>query len=74
MWSKASQEMVFPDVTEGSSETMNVLPALREVTRVWTLTLPNAVVRAFGISSVKPRISSGVGLSKTCLACMRTPW
>ena len=36
---------------------------LREVTRVWTFTLPNSVVRAVGIASVNARSSSGDGLS-----------
>src|SRR5918999_5061330 len=61
--------IVWPELTSGSSETTYVLPALRETARVWTFTLPNSVTRAFGISSVNARSSSGEGLSKTRLAC-----
>jgi hypothetical protein len=60
--------MVFPEVIPGSSETMNVLPALREATLVWTLTLPNSVIRQFGMSSVNALSSSGVGLSNRASA------
>src|SRR5918996_2826500 len=61
--------IVWPELTSGSSETTYVLPPLRETARVWTFTLPNSVTRAFGISSVNARSSSGEGLSKTRLAC-----
>src|SRR6266508_2553165 len=43
------------------SVTTNVLPAEREVTRVCTFTLPNSVIRHWGIPSVKLRSSSGEG-------------
>src|SRR5438093_9669919 len=65
--------MVLPSVTPGSSVTMNVEGELREVTRVWTLTLPNSVTRAVGIASVNARNSSGDGLSWIFLAAMVSP-
>src|SRR5213592_3586925 len=70
MRSYSARLMVLPSVTLGSSVTMNVDPALREVTRVWTLTLPNSLVRQVGISSVKAINSSGEGLSWIVLARM----
>src|SRR3954453_12442084 len=42
---------------------MNVLPEERDVTLVWTFTLPKPVIRVCGISSVNARRSSGEGLS-----------
>src|SRR4029453_5418644 len=50
------------------SATTYVLPELRDVTRVWTFTLPNSVTRLCGIASVKPRSSSAEGLSWTVRA------
>jgi hypothetical protein len=47
--SNSSRVIVLPDER---SATTYVLPALREVTRVWTLTLPNSVIRHVGIRSV----------------------
>src|SRR5439155_19577599 len=55
--------MVFPEAVVGSSVTTNVLPALRDVTLVWTLGLSNSVIWVFGISSVNVRSSSAEGLS-----------
>ena len=60
--SNASRVMVLP--LEGPPTTC-VLAALREVTRVWTFTLPNSVRRACGMASVNARSSSGVGLTWT---------
>src|SRR5947207_7535663 len=51
---------------------MNVMPELRDVTRVWTLTLPNSVMRQPGISSVNALSSSGDGLSYVFLAPVGT--
>src|SRR5438067_6435820 len=51
---------------------MNVLPELRDVTRVWTLTLPNSVMRQPAISSVNALSSSGDGLSYVFLAPVGT--
>src|SRR5215211_4773387 len=62
--------MVLPSVIWGSSVTMNVEPDEREVTRVWTLTLSNSVIRQVGISSVKARNASGDGLSWIAFARM----
>src|SRR4029453_940547 len=50
------------------SATTYVLPELRDVTRVWTFTLPNSVTRLCGIAWVKPRSSSAEGLSWTVRA------
>ena len=58
--SNASRVIVLP--LEGPPTTC-VLAALREVTTVWTLRLPNSVSRACGIASVNDRSSSGVGLT-----------
>src|SRR5436309_12082054 len=63
MRSYSSRVMVFPEAMVGSSVTTNVLPAEREVTRVWTCTLSNSVSRVFGIFSVNARSSSALGLS-----------
>src|SRR5437867_7588369 len=68
----ASRVMVLPEAVVGSSVTTNVLPALREVTRVWTLTLSNSVIRQFGICSVNARSSSALGLSWIFLASTGT--
>src|SRR6266540_3734320 len=57
----SSRVMVLPLADPGSSVTTNVLPAEREVTRVCTFTLPNSVIRHWGIPSVKLRSSSGEG-------------
>src|SRR6266511_2495641 len=57
----SSRVMVLPLADPGSSVTTNVLPAEREVTRVCTFTLPNSVIRQWGIPSVKLRSSSGEG-------------
>jgi hypothetical protein len=54
--------VLCPAGDEGSSVTTEVLPALRETTRVWTFTFPNSVMRHCGICSVNARSSSGVGL------------
>src|SRR5947208_9184852 len=62
--------MVFPD-DDPRPPTTNVLPELRDVTLVWTFTLPNAVTRHWGICSVKARRSSGEGLSWTVFASIR---
>jgi len=51
-----------------------VLPELREVTLVWTFTLPNSVIRHCGIASVKPRSSSADGLSWTVRASTFNGW
>src|SRR5436190_23628843 len=63
MRSYSSRVMVLPEAVVGSSVTTNVLPAEREVTRVWTFTLSNSVIRQFGISSVNARSSWALGLS-----------
>ena len=55
--------MVLPEAVVGSSVTTNVLPALREVTRVWTFGLSNSVIRVLGISSVNFLSSAAEGLS-----------
>src|SRR6266496_2711152 len=60
--------MVFWSVRLGSSVTMNVDPELRDVTLVWTLKLPNSVMRQVGICSVKARSPSGGGLSSIFFA------
>src|SRR6185436_21083530 len=56
------------------SPTTYVLPELREVTRVWTFTLPNSVIRHCAIASVKPRSSSADGLSWTVRASTFNGW
>src|SRR6266567_546525 len=68
MRSYSSRVMVLPLAVVGSSVTTKVLPALRDVTRVWTFGLSNSVIRQFGISSVKARSSSALGLSWILLA------
>src|SRR6266540_7002717 len=68
----SSRVMLWPLAVEGSSVTMYVLPALREVTRVCTFTLSNSVMRQLGISSVNALSSSGDGLSWTCFASTDT--
>src|SRR6266542_3302086 len=70
MASWSARLMVLLSVTDGSSVTTKVEPELRDVTRVWTLTLPNSVTLAVGISSVNARSSSGDGLSWMFLARM----
>src|SRR4030095_3441023 len=50
------------------SATTYVLPELRDVTLVWTFTLPNPVTRHCGIASAKLRSSSADGLSWTVRA------
>ena len=52
--------IVFP---EDRSATTYVLPAERDVTRVFTFTLSYSVTRHWGISSVNRRSSSEEGLS-----------
>src|SRR5437867_12967097 len=55
----------WPLCRDGSSVTMKVEALLRATTRVWTLTLPNFVLRQFGMPSVKPRSCSGPGRATT---------
>jgi hypothetical protein len=66
--SYSARDIVVPLVEAGSSVTMNVLPTLREVARVCTLTFSNSVRRHCGISSVYFRRSSAEGLSKRARA------
>src|SRR5215212_2057390 len=60
MRSYSSRVIVLP---EDGPPTTYVLPALRETTFVCTFTLSNSVTRAWDISCVKRRSSSGEGLS-----------
>src|SRR3990170_3877916 len=67
--SYSSRPIVWPEVMSGSSVTMKVLPALRDVALVCTFTLPNSVIRHPGISSENARSCSGDGLSLMRTAC-----